>query len=71
MTSLLQTLREKPMLIAELDGLIIAEPLRFISLKSIAATRRHLVRRNYESLAKAQLVHADLTTQDRGQHHGA
>jgi hypothetical protein len=71
MSGLLDELSTQPVLLAEVDGLIVAEPLRFISLNSMAATRRHLVRRKNENLVRAQSVHADLTTQTGVQHHGA
>ena len=48
MNDLSETLR-KPCLIERVEGALVIEPLRFFSLKSIAATRRHSVRRNYEN----------------------
>ena len=70
MSGLLQTLREKPMLLQQAGGLIIAWPLRFVDLGTIAETQR-ISRQRIGNSVGSQSVHADLTTQEGGQHHGA
>lgn len=71
--SLLAQIQTKPCLLEAVDGVIVAGPLRFISLKSIAALRRESLKRGVNrSVARESFgVHADLTTQTGTHNHGA
>lgn len=70
MSALFRQFGAQPMLLTKTDGQIVAEPLRFIPLGSLSATRRDLRQRLGNSVG-SQSVHADLTTQNGRQHHGA
>ena len=71
--SLLAQIQSRPCLLEAVDGVIIAEPLRFISLKSIAANRRHSRIRAAAKVTADEYFrfHADLNTQIGEQHHVA
>lgn len=74
MTGLVAKLHKQPFILEQVDdGMIIAEPLRFISLGSIAAHRRHSRDRANAQLAADEYfrVHGDPNTETGSHNHGA
>lgn len=68
----LQQILTKPCLIEPVDGLIIAEPLQFISTRSVYARGRHsILRAGMASNGETSVSHADLNTYNESYNHGA